>query len=152
MPLGSRSGSLSVRGTPRYLGWISTAWLPRRRGLRHEAGDGQRGSVTLTDDIIEAHFQGRHEWHVMGLHPAGEDNLCRFIVIDIDCHVEGEGDAETVKRNFNAALHWWNKLRQLGFRPWLIDSNGNGGISYLDHLLRTSHNGRWISLGKMARG
>ena len=90
---------------------------------------GRQSAVTakgdLTPAIIARHFRGLDHRDLIGLHSAAPDNLCRSITIDID-----KKRNDNAKREVNeaAAMRWSEKLRNLGFRPWLEDSNGIGGF------------------------
>ena len=83
-----------------------------------------RGKVFLTPDVLARHFRGRLPEHVVGLHSTGPNNLCLAGALDLDHH----GDTSTsAAANLRAALHWYDVLTALGFRPLLVDSNGAGG-------------------------
>jgi hypothetical protein len=92
----------------------------------------KRGQVLLTEGVILRHFRPRHAGDVIGLHTTSEQNNSRWGGLDIDRH--GEGSADPAK-NLAAAVAWYVRLRELGFRPLLTDSNGRGGY-HLDVLFR----------------
>lgn len=88
----------------------------------------------LTKAILNRHFEGRDPGHIVGLHAiqhdkvsgAGGVDACwsRFLSVDIDRHDESIDPKATEK----AAITLWGRLRQFGFDPLLIDSNGDGGF------------------------
>ena len=109
------------------------------RGREYTAGDGtrkrlgtptthprqsDRGKVLLTRDVLVRHFRGALPEHVVGLHSTSADNRCRWGALDLDCHGETSTAADV---NLAAALHWYDVLAGLSFRPLLTDSNGAGG-------------------------
>ena len=62
----------------------------------------------------------------IGLYTTSKDDRCRWLVIDFDRH---DGDPEGLaERNRTLALAAYETLRNLGFHPLLIDSNGRGGL------------------------
>jgi hypothetical protein len=83
-----------------------------------------RGRVFLTLGILERHFIGALPEHVVGLHSTSPENTCRSVATDLDFHGEGGSDPGA---NLRAALAWHAKLTDLGFRPLLAASNGQGG-------------------------
>lgn len=88
----------------------------------------------LSVDVIRRHFEGRDRGDIIGLHSTvrdeangqGESPTCwsRWLAVDVDRHDDGT-DPETTRE---AALTWWVRLRHLGFRPLLFDSDGRGGF------------------------
>jgi putative DNA primase/helicase len=83
-----------------------------------------RGQSVLAREVLVQHFRARDAGAVIGLHTTSPDNTSKWGGIDIDHH--GEGGNDPVK-NWEAALHWYDRLVARGFRPLLIDSNGAGG-------------------------
>ena len=80
----------------------------------------------LTFKVFEKHFAGRDVSHLIGVHSTvrkGDRCWSIMLVGDIDRHKESTDPAITLK----AALTWYERTRQLGFTPLLIDSNGAGG-------------------------
>src|SRR5262249_4516852 len=61
---------------------------------------------------------------LIGLHSTAPGNTCRWGALDIDRHGDGGPAPETT---LAAALHWFDRLCRLGFRPLLTESNGRGG-------------------------
>jgi hypothetical protein len=83
-----------------------------------------RGKVLLTRDVLARHFAATDTRHVIGLHSTSPANTSRWGALDIDWH----GPTSTAPEvNLAAALHWYERLRRLGFAPLLTDSNGAGG-------------------------
>jgi hypothetical protein len=94
-------------------------------GAYHPAG-GQltcRGRLTLAH--LVNHFRAQNAGDVLGLHTANGDNRGGWFAIDIDCH--GDHDPQRAEANLYAALWWYRRLVELGFRPLLTESNGKGG-------------------------
>jgi hypothetical protein len=89
----------------------------------------ERFDGALTLEIIQRHYRGQYQGHLIGLHAIGKDNLSRWCVLDIDKH--GDYDPATPEGNFAAADRWHRGLRSLGFHPLLLDSNGAGGFHLL---------------------
>jgi hypothetical protein len=83
-----------------------------------------RGQVFLTRDVLERHFRATWTRAVAGLHTTAPDNTCRWGAVDVDHHGDS-GPAPAATRA--AALHWFDRLCQRGFRPLLTESNGLGG-------------------------
>jgi hypothetical protein len=105
--------------------------------LRFRSGDGKRkavtmpcdadcGTVVLSEELLIAHFRGEHEGDLIGLHPIAADNTCRYCAFDIDNHVEN-ADKSVIQTNTRNAIALYEKLVEIGLRPLLTDSNGNGG-------------------------
>lgn len=90
----------------------------------------ERGKVFLNEASLEKHFKTRLVSGVLGLHSASSDMSSRWLAIDIDLHDEGELST-TRESNFVAAKRWYERLRQLGMDPLLLDSNGKGGFHLL---------------------
>ena len=62
---------------------------------------------------------------VVGLHTTSPDNTSKWGALDIDWHAEDGTDGSAVTGR--AARAWYDRLKAMGFRPLLIDSNGRGG-------------------------
>lgn len=88
-----------------------------------------RGQDMVTLDKLTRHFGSLRRDHLIGLHASSPDETCLWIAIDIDLHDTETDDAqEAERRNFAAALGWWELLQQRGYDPLLFDSNGAGGF------------------------
>jgi hypothetical protein len=70
------------------------------------------------------HFAADETRYVVGLHTTSPENLSRWGAVELDCHDETRSSPEV---NLAAALHWYARLAEYGFRPLLTDSNGKGG-------------------------
>jgi hypothetical protein len=88
----------------------------------------KRGRILLTEAVLTRHFAGRSIADLVGLHSTSPENTSRWAGPDIDWHGEGSSDPEA---NLAAGLAWYEKLRGLGFRPLLTESNGKGGYHLL---------------------
>lgn len=93
------------------------------------AKDVHRLDGALSEETILRHFWGADHGDLIGLHAIGQDNLCRWFVVDIDKH--GDEDSTTLEINLAAAIGWYDKLKTMGFHPLLLDSNGAGGFHLL---------------------
>jgi hypothetical protein len=91
----------------------------------------RRGGAYLTVARLERHFRARGPIDVLGLHTTSPENTSKFGTVELDHHGPLSNPAEV---NFRAARAWWERLREMGFRPLLWDSNGSGGY-HLDLLL-----------------
>jgi putative DNA primase/helicase len=96
--------------------------------------------ITAKDGLdhakLDLHFRPRTSADIIGLHaiaaeeivgPDGQpivQNTSKSCNNDIDHHSPGAPP----DRNFAAALAWHVRAETLGFRPLLVDSNGNGGF------------------------
>jgi len=86
--------------------------------------------------------------HVVGLHfgSVGPDATAKCVAGDIDRH----GEAGDPAANERAAIHWYDRARELGFKPLLYTSNGKGGFHLrilfveLIPLALAYHFGRWL--------
>lgn len=88
-----------------------------------------RGKDMVTDEKLNRHFGSLKRHHLIGLHTKSAENTCRWFAIDIDLHDPEAAEAEDcARRNFAAALGWWETLQQKGHDPLLLDSNGAGGF------------------------
>jgi hypothetical protein len=87
-----------------------------------------RGKALLTQGVLAQHFRACEPRHVVGLHSTSPNNTSKWAAVDLDWHGPTSTAPET---NLAAALHWYDALRGLGFRPLLTDSNGKGGYHLL---------------------
>lgn len=87
----------------------------------------ERGKVFLNESSLEKHFKTQLVSGILGLHSASSDLSSRWLGIDIDLHDEEELSV-TSEGNFVAARFWHEQLREMGFDPLLMDSNGRGGF------------------------
>jgi hypothetical protein len=88
----------------------------------------QRGKVVLNHAVLKRHFAAAGPLDVVGLHSTSPANTSRWGGIDIDHHGETSSPADV---NLAVAMEWYERLRRLGFRPLLTDSNGKGGFHLL---------------------
>ena len=86
----------------------------------------------LTPEVVRGHFQARSANGLIGLHSTVRTTLegeteescwSRFGAIDVDAHCEND-DPDA---NWRAAKAWFERARDLGLEPLLIDSNRKGG-------------------------
>jgi len=102
-------------------GKISVVMLPiaERRKL---------GTDMVTLNKLNRHFSGKSPAHLIGLHSISDHATCKWFAIDVDLHDPGMPNADEVAAaNFEAALDWAERLRDMGMDPMLFDSNGAGG-------------------------
>jgi putative DNA primase/helicase len=149
--------------------WVMATLVVRwdRYGIYVPGKDGKAlpywSRLCLNRETIVAHFRARDTTRVIGLattvwHPVdGLDagvSLVRALCLEIDRH--GDGPAPEV--TLAAALVWYHRLVELGFRPLLVDSNGRGGYHLrviFDQLITAAHARRfalwlmrdWAELG-----
>jgi len=90
----------------------------------------KRGTDMVSLDKLARHFASLPRvQQIIGLHAKSDDNMSRWLAIDIDLHDPDAADAEiTAQANFIGALSWFDKLEDLGYDPLLCDSNGMGGF------------------------
>jgi hypothetical protein len=93
----------------------------------------KRGLIALTASVLERHCRATRAEHVAGIHTTSPNNLCRFGMIETDWHGPESTGPEI---NWRATLTLYKRLRTLGFKPLLWDSNGKGGY-HLDVLFRS---------------
>ena len=83
-----------------------------------------RGKLSLDTRTIRRHFADPRDGTILGLHSADKEQMGRWFAIDIDRH--DDDDPTPAATYESAALHYYDKLRNKGFRPLLEDSNGAG--------------------------
>ncbi len=87
------------------------------------------GSDMVTHRKLKRHFSGKSRTHLIGLHSISDHMTCKWFAVDIDLHDETVLNSDEIRlSNFNAAFAWAEKLREQGFDPLLMDSNGVGGF------------------------
>lgn len=86
----------------------------------------KRGKLRMSEAALARHYRGEDGAHAMGIHTASENNLSKWIAIDLEGQ-GGEGGAQNLK----AAEQWREELVSLGFRPVLIDADGQGSYQLL---------------------
>jgi hypothetical protein len=84
-----------------------------------------RGRVYVGTQLLANHFAAVYTRSVVGLHSTSIENTSLWGAVDVDWHIESS-TAPNV--NLAAAIHWYGRLKVLGFRPLLTDSNGKGGF------------------------
>ncbi len=93
--------------------------IPERRKL---------GTDMVTLNKLHRHFCGKSPAHLIGLHSISDHSSCKWFAIDIDLHDETVPGADEIREaNFNAAMEWAERLRDMGMDPMVMDSNGVGG-------------------------
>ena len=86
------------------------------------------GTDMVTLNKLHRHFSGKSPAHLIGLHSISDHSTCKWFAVDVDLHDETVPNAgEIAEANFNAALEWAERLREMGLDPMLMDSNGVGG-------------------------
>ena len=86
------------------------------------------GTDMVTLHKLERHFSGRSPGHLVGMFSISDHATCKWFAIDIDLHDEQVPNAdEIVEANRLATLEWARQLREQGFDPIVMDSNGVGG-------------------------
>ena len=132
-----------IRYAPRFAEWAMDRLVNRRDVWSQYTvkTDGRIGVVMLpikerralgTDMVtitkLERHFSGRSPGHLVGMFSISDHATCKWFAIDIDLHDEGITNAdEIVEANRTATLEWAGRLREQGFDPMVMDSNGVGG-------------------------
>ncbi len=87
-----------------------------------------RGRDMVTLDKLERHFGSGKRHHLVGLHASSAEQTCRWFAVDLDLHDADERLRDDVaRRNYAAAIAWWERLQSQGYDPLLMDSNGRGG-------------------------
>lgn len=103
-------------------GEVSVVMLPIKE--RRKAGTDM---VTLKK--LKRHFAGKAVSHLIGLHAISDHRTAKWFAIDIDLHDKTVVNADEIARaNFAAAREWSKRLRDAGFDPILMDSDGAGGF------------------------
>ena len=87
----------------------------------------ERGKIFLQKSSLEKHFRAGDGGGVLGLHSSSAEGTSRWMAIDIDLH-DDDDLSVTKEGNFVAAKAWWQQLKDMGFDPLLMDSNGKGGF------------------------
>jgi hypothetical protein len=80
----------------------------------------------ISESVIQDHFRAEDRGQLIGLHTTSPDNMCRWMVIDIDHHNESAADQEDA--NERASIEIYEELVDGGFKPLLFKSNGRGGF------------------------
>lgn len=102
-------------------GKISVVMLPiaERRKL---------GTDMVTLNKLHRHFSGKSPAHLIGLHSISDHSTCKWFAIDVDLHDPSVPNADEIaEANFDAALEWAERLRDMSMDPLMFDSNGAGG-------------------------
>jgi len=87
------------------------------------------GAEMITMRKLVRHYSGRAIPHLIGLHSISDHNTCKWFAVDIDLHDELIANAdEVVYANTAAVFEWAQRLRDQGFDPLVMDSNGVGGF------------------------
>jgi hypothetical protein len=80
----------------------------------------------ISESVVQEHFRAEDRGQLIGLHTTSPNNMCRWMVIDIDHH--GEPDPDREDFNELAAIEIYEELVDGGFDPLLFKSNGRGGF------------------------
>ncbi len=95
------------------------------------------GADMVTLKKLQRHFSGRAVSHLIGLHAISDHQTAKWFAVDVDLHDENIVNADEIAlANFTACREWAGRLREQGFDPLLIDSNGAGGYHVLTLLDR----------------
>ncbi len=101
-------------------------------GKHYVRKDGASGRCIIKEPlerpVLLRHFSKSDP--IVGVFTTSVDDLCRFLVIDIDCH---DGNSQVAKGNHQFAVKLYSDLEQSGFAPLLLDSGGKGGFHLLVH-------------------
>src|SRR5262249_43546903 len=96
----------------------------RRDGTTGKLGQTTTRKGRLTPALLARHFRATDRADVLGLHATSAANTSFWGALDLDAH----GPTGTApEANLRAALAWYARLVEDGFRPLLTDSNGAGG-------------------------
>ena len=107
-----------VNRTDRYGGYNASG--PTTRPPKAIAG-------SLSDAVVRRHFSAFSTRDVIGLHSLGTDSRGLWCAVELDNH---DDLAEVANRNLRYALHVYERLAGLGFRP-LLATWGTGGYHVL---------------------
>jgi hypothetical protein len=88
--------------------------------------DGAKADKPVTIDLLKSHFSAVTTAGLIGLYTTSIDDRCKSLTIDLDRHDDDKH--EVAVRNTTFAQHLHDQLKELGFEPLLIDSNGMGGF------------------------
>lgn len=100
----------------------------------------ERGCRILTPDVLARHYVGANVSDLIGLHSTSENDLSKWLSIDIGGH--DSTAVATASTNFRAAVAWYDVLRSHGYRTILEDSNGKGDyhlVALLDRPAQADH-------------
>ncbi len=87
------------------------------------------GTDMVTLKKLTRHFAGKAVSHLIGLHSISDHRTAKWFTIDIDLHDKTVVNADEIAwANFAAAREWSKRLRNDGFDPILMDSDGAGGF------------------------
>lgn len=106
----------------------STQYLDHRTGkIRRTTGDDGIGTARLV-----RHFSALDTTDVVGIHAASQEETCKWLGIDLDCHpgTNAAGPADP-QANFRYALALRRRAHQLGLAVKLVDSSGGTGGFHL---------------------
>jgi hypothetical protein len=97
----------------------------RPDGSTGTLGEQRTVHTPLTVARLARHFRATGRSDILVLHTADANNLSKGGGLDIDHHGPTSPPPAV---NLQAALHWYRKLVERGFRPLLTDSNNAGGF------------------------
>jgi hypothetical protein len=102
-------------------------YVPVRRRTPDPGTGKTRASYTmhaaLSPGALVRHFMGRDQGALVGLHVVSSAETCRWIVVDLDAH--GDGDDPEANWRMARAVH--DAARAAGLDALLLDSDGKGG-------------------------
>lgn len=101
--------------------WNRLAIKRDRHGIYSSDGKAKWSSSEVTQQMLAKHFSGGV---TMGLGVTSLDDQCLWVAWDLDNHVS---DTET-NQNLEYAIGLISRLNAMGFRPFIEDSDGKGGI------------------------
>ena len=115
--------------------WDLAAWADQHLvnrtdcyGGYYRDRDGKTWTTTrkecLDHERLAIHFAGGSIEDVVGVHVTSWDEMCRWVVVDIDAH---DGDGADPEANFRFARHVRDRASAAKFAARLVDSNGKGG-------------------------
>ncbi len=85
---------------------------------------------SLTERRLGRHYAATSRGHIVAVHALSPQQTTRWLLVAFRRRSEGD-DAGTPGVNFDIALHWYERLRGLGFDPILEDGDGQGGYRLL---------------------